>query len=384
MTDEQTLLLVLFLLFLFECLIWVHRNTVIINSYFYSGWQLRYPSSNFGNKNGGFFLRNPLPPLGVIFLCQPIPFSFSSNKIVSYISQQLTDSGKPKQIEKVFSFNEIKNISIQLNEIYINGELFVKCRTNQLARFFSDFISNVKDISQNSREEYYNKFFQNLLDIDRIKTLYNKYKKKSIYLRLFCNILWIYIFIFSICIIYIFGFILSIFYLLTGYLILHLLTVIIFYFTFRYFYPDSSKEELYSNLLIILLFPPSAIRSIDKISLNLFDRYHPLAVMIAISHDSNFEIFVKKIILDLKFPLGNESLPKDIQNISNWYRNKQIKILKSFFKNNAIDLKNLLTPSISSDVTVKAYCPRCHVEYTSTEGQCSDCNGIDLVPFIKK
>src|SRR5262249_11094698 len=44
----------------------------------------------------------------------------------------------------------------------------------------------------------------------------------------------------------------------------------------------------------------------------------------------------------------------------------------------------LLQPPSATDSTCLSYCPRCHAQFTSASGECSDCGGLPLLPFSGK
>ena len=62
--EGETLLLILILLYLSECLIWVKRESVAFVSAWGGRWRLAVPPSWMGNANGGILFLNPLPPGG--------------------------------------------------------------------------------------------------------------------------------------------------------------------------------------------------------------------------------------------------------------------------------------------------------------------------------
>lgn len=179
------------------------------------------------------------------------------------------------------------------------------------------------------------------------------------------------------------GFMESVFYLFSSYLFLHIITIITFYLTFKYFYAATKNEELYLNLFKMILFPPAVIRSIDSISKNLFEVYHPLAVIFILGPSKQFYRFSQKLILDLKYPLKLHTPSEEIQQISEWYRIKQLKIYNYFLKDKGVILEQLLIPA-KSDEYFKSFCPRCLTKYLIDEGKCSECHEIQLINLEEK
>ena len=94
MSDEQSLLVVLALLYLAECVFWVRRDWVAFSSPFRNHYRLKYPEGLGVNQQGRFLLSNTLPPLGSVFLCQQWPLFFSPDAVYSPPTPTGTTFGK--------------------------------------------------------------------------------------------------------------------------------------------------------------------------------------------------------------------------------------------------------------------------------------------------
>lgn len=69
MSDEQTLLAVLVVIYLADCVYWVPRTGLSVTRWIGPTWKLRFPSAILGNQMGAIGFANPLPPLGVASRC---------------------------------------------------------------------------------------------------------------------------------------------------------------------------------------------------------------------------------------------------------------------------------------------------------------------------
>ena len=92
--ESQTLLLILILLYLSECLIWVKRESVAFVSAWGSRWRLSVPPSWTGNASGGILFLNPLPPAGHVFLSHLSPISISPSGICAFNTQTLPSEAR--------------------------------------------------------------------------------------------------------------------------------------------------------------------------------------------------------------------------------------------------------------------------------------------------
>ena len=63
MGELESLLLVLALIYLSECLVWVPRGALAFSSWRGIRFGIRFSGSWIGNQHGGLLLSNPLPPL---------------------------------------------------------------------------------------------------------------------------------------------------------------------------------------------------------------------------------------------------------------------------------------------------------------------------------
>ena len=108
MSEAQTLLLILILLYLTECLIWVKRESVAFVSRFGGRWRLTVPPSWFGNAKGGILFLNPLPPVGRVFLSHLSPISISPSGICAYNLQTLpSEARSPGQTGHFLPFGKV-------------------------------------------------------------------------------------------------------------------------------------------------------------------------------------------------------------------------------------------------------------------------------------
>ena len=137
--EGQTLLLILVLLYLSECLIWVKRESVAFVSAWGRRWRLAVPPSWMGNANGGILFLNPLPPSGRVFLSHLSPVSMSPTGICAFNIQTLpSEARSPYQSGQFLPFNQIKDSGSDGSYLVINKEKFTKCATPKQARALAE------------------------------------------------------------------------------------------------------------------------------------------------------------------------------------------------------------------------------------------------------
>src|ERR1051325_3325397 len=130
MTEGQTLLLILILVYLSDCLIWVKRESVAFVSVWGGRWRLTVPASWLGNSNGAVIFLNPVPPAGRIFLSHLLPISISPSGICAYNLQTLpSETRSPTQTGQFLPFNKIKTAGLEGVYLLGNDEKFARCVT---------------------------------------------------------------------------------------------------------------------------------------------------------------------------------------------------------------------------------------------------------------
>src|ERR1044071_3689608 len=148
MTDGQTLLLILIMVYLSDCLIWVKRESVAFVSTWGGRWRLTVPPSWLRNSNGGILFLNPLPPAGRVFLSHLSPISISPSGICAYNLQTLpSEARSPSQTGQFLPFSKVSSSKTDGVYLLVNGERFAKCVTARQARTLAKLITEMTEVS---------------------------------------------------------------------------------------------------------------------------------------------------------------------------------------------------------------------------------------------
>ncbi|MDP6848177.1 MAG: hypothetical protein QGI24_05260, partial [Kiritimatiellia bacterium] len=130
-----------------------------------------------------------------------------------------------------------------------------------------------------------------------------------------------------------------------------------------------------------LLCPPMAIRALDVVSKQVLARFHPLAVAQCLCPHQSTTEFARGLLLDLRYPLVHDGLSAEIKEVDQWYRDRTGDLFRAFLEEGGMDVESLLCPPAQLDKSSRSYCPRCRCIYTLVNGTCTDCRGVELVPF---
>src|SRR5919106_1576963 len=153
MTDGQTLLLILILVYLSDCLIWVKRESVAFISIWGGRWRLTVPASRLGNSNRAVMFLTPPPPAGRIHLSHLLPTSISPSGICAYNLQTLpSEARSPAQTGRFLPFGKITNATTDGVYLLVNDERFAKCATAKQAKTLAKLIGEMAKASTSKRE----------------------------------------------------------------------------------------------------------------------------------------------------------------------------------------------------------------------------------------
>lgn len=379
MSEGITLFFILLIFYLVECIFWLHRNSAAFVSFTGKHWYLIFFNKYFGNDRGGIFPANPLPPLGKVYICSLLPVSFSKTHVCSQISQTLTNDFKTDKNVKFMKYDEIKSVSTIDKEIFINGDMFVKFGTSIQSIFIKDILLKLVSLNDEQRENEIKRIVQETFDVEKAKTIIETYNDKSYKLRVCCNLLFVYIFLIVPVLVYFYGTIQLFVILLVFMYLLSISISIVFYFIHKTFY-SAQRSERIIDMIKMIIFPPTALRANDLLSLNILINYHPLTVAQILFDKFNFDKFSKKVVIDLKNPIINNFENEQVTLTNKWHRDNLENIVTAFLQNNGVDTKNLLIAPSPENISCKSYCPRCNAQYTMQKGICSECR-MTLIPL---
>ncbi len=195
-TDGQTLLLILALLYFTECLIWVKKQSVAFVSNWGRRWHPGTPISWLGNANGAILILNPLPPPGRVFLSHLLPISISPSGVCAFNSQTLPSGARPAtQTGEFISFSAITKVATDGAYLVINGQKFAKCATAKQAKALAALIEKVSEAKVSKREALVKSWISERFDEKRVTRLWNEAEKQIDSIRFWGAMLLVFLFV---------------------------------------------------------------------------------------------------------------------------------------------------------------------------------------------
>ena len=367
MTEGQTLLLILILVYLSDCLIWVKRESVAFVSTWGGRWRLTVPPSWLGNSNGGVLFLNPVPPSGRIFLSHLLPVSISPSGICAYNLQTLpSEARSPAQTGQFLPFNKINTAATEGVYLVVNNEKVAKCATAGQAKTLAGLVREMVKASASKRERIVRTWMQKQFAVDDAAVRLEEGKKAIEPIQELNLILFLFLFVFTPTLTTLFDLMSLIIPVAVVMVILAVLTGIMFYRAHKQLFPAEGSER-FENVVKMILCPPVSIRAADVLTRNLLADYSP----VVLAKLSGEQQFVRAFVLDLQHPLRHEVSDETAEQTMRWAVDEQLNILKP---------EDLAAPSLREKDSV-AYCPRCRCQYVVSEADCPDCPGVALMNF---
>ena len=378
--EGETLLLILILLYLSECLIWVKRESVAFVSAWGRRWRLAVPPSWLGNASGGILFLNPWPPSGRVFLSHLSPISISPSGICAFNLQTLpSEAGSPYQSGQFWAFNKIKDAGADGAYLIINNEKFTKCATSKQARALAKLIGPIAKASGSKRESMARTWVVKQFATDEAAALLKESEQLIKPVQQMGVILFLFLFVFTPSVAFAFGLSSLIIPVAVVMVVLAVEIAILFHRAHKKLYPAESSERL-ESLVKMILCPPVSIRAADILTRNLLAEYSPI-VLASVLPGSGEQQFVRGVILDLKHPLRHEISEAEAEQAIAWTANEQLNVcLEQVKKGRYLKPEELLAPTQREENSI-SYCPRCRCQFVVSEGECPDCPGVELVEF---
>lgn len=374
--EGQTLLLILVLLYLSECLIWVKRESVVFVSAWGRRWRLARPSPWLGNARGGILFLNPLPSAGRVFLSHLSPVSISPSGVCAFNLQTLpSEARSPNQTGEFLALGKIKEAGIDGAYLTINNQRFAKCATAKQARSLAKLITAMAKTSGAKREGMARNWIAKQFATTEARSLLKQSQALIEPIQSLSLILFLFLFVFTPSLGAIYGLMSLIVPVAVVMFALAIEIAILFHRVHKKLYPAESSERL-ESLVKMILCPPVAIRAADILTKNLLADFSPI-VLARVLPGSGEQQFVRSVVLDLKHPLSHELSDASAVETITWTANEQLNICLEQVK---LKPEELRAPNQREEHSI-SYCPRCQCQFVVAAVECPDCPGVKLVAF---
>ena len=383
MTDLQLLLVLLAMLYLSECCLWVRRGSVVFRSLSLGGHSTIFPSRIAGNDGGGLVFLNPLPPFGSVFVCRSWTISITEEAIYSYVAQCLDPAGRPRRLEQLYRFEEIRGIWAKGRDVLVNGKQLRPMGNDHDAKDLASFLAAVWRAAPGERNSLIDMELDQRLDVLTLAERLKSWRQHSRLLRIWSWTLFLLLFIalpFSLWVPLVEQFRGAI---LIGAVICVAGCAATFYRAHRHLFPGGPVDR-WRSLTIMVFTPTASMRAQDAITRDLLSDFDPLAIAVVLCKPTDFRAFARRMLQDLREPLRpvcptNEPICLRTEQQS---RQRYCDRLERFVAQSGYDLRELLSPpTAGADSESRSFCPRCWTQFATPRGCCDDCGGVPLHPI---
>jgi hypothetical protein len=380
-SDGQTLLLILALLYLAECLMWVKKQSVVFVSNSGRRWHPATPISWLGNANGAMLILNPLPPPGRVFLSHLLPLSISPSGVCAFNSQTLPSGARPAtQTGEFVSFSAIEKTGADGPYVVLNGQKFAKCATPTQAKALASVIETVRTAKVSKRESVVRSWLTKQFDARAATRQWRDAEESIGLIRWTCSIFFVFMFIGMPVLVMLYGLDQLIIPLAICILALALQIAVLFFSAHRKLFRAESNER-FESLVKMIVCPPVSLRAADVLTRNLLAEYSPIVVAHVLAGPGGRR-FAREFVLDLQHPLKHEVADDKAAETISWMNAAQLKACLEHVQRDCKLTVESLLQAAEREGESESYCPRCGVQFVTGAGdECPDCPGVGLVAF---
>jgi len=383
-TDLELLFLVLGIVYIWECACWLKRGAVGFRTWLGSRWKVMHPGRLLGNQKGGMILAHPLPPLGILLTSNPWPLSLSPEAVLAYVPG--TDPASwVSQPAGFVLFDQIQSVQASGKNVRVNGQALLQAASLTLASHIAHALQTLRQTAARQRARAIEKLIEDTFDTQAVRERWEEFRTETASLRFAANVLFAYLFLAAPALIWHAGLSFTWKWLLVALLVCTSNIAFLFHRAHKRLYPQA-QDERFTNCLIVLLSPASAIRAVDLLARPLLERFHPLATARVLCNETAFIGLARGFLRELCYPaLPLCPRPDPAARAAESYaRELALGSLKNFLRRNSLEPDELLRPPAPQDPTCHSFCPRCGAQFTAAAGSCQDCGGVALCPFLSE
>lgn len=378
MSDLESLLLILAVLYASETVVWLRREVTAFRQFWPGRWRALRGHDAPEGRPGFFFWLNPLPPLGTVLLCPDSALAFSSRGITS--TKRKPDEEMRIRDKSHLDFEEIRQVSADDDELWVNGRILLRRIPSAEATRLAGVIQKLAGMPAAEREPAIETERWRQWDRKQAGAILKKYRETSSSLRWYCNIAFLYLFVAVPALVAWRGLAAVWLPLLLAMVACSGLVAVEFRRARRALAGPGAASWL--DTVTILLSPLAAIRAGDALSKPVLAGFHPLVVANQLLSHTEYEELAGQAVRESRYPLdkvlaGTEPMAAAT---SDEFQERQRKSLEEFVAQTAGPLEGFLSPPVPHP-GCRSFCPRCRDQYMVDQGVCSDCPGVPLQPF---
>lgn len=383
MSEQQTLLLVLALIYGGECAFWLGRNDVLFSAWVGKAWRFGVGGPLLPNDRGGFRLAPILPPLGTSLVARVMPLSLSPDGALAWTGVSLHPDGRPPQPGGFARFEDMTLIEREGRKVFLNGALFLKAPTSHHATHIARELAAQSKQNREQRAEAQREWLRRHFDADLVKRRLEEARIWQRRLRCAGLVLFASLFVALPVAMAVVGLAHCWPIVLAALLVQTGTQAFLFARAHQSLFGERRDADTFTHLLTMLVAPPAAVRAHDCLTMNLGGTAHPLAVARAVCGPGEFRALAGLVLRDLVYPRLPQFSSSDeaaVATETRW-RAALLAGVENLLRNAELEPAALLAAPAPSEPCNRSHCPRCLAQFITDSGRCADCGGRELVAF---
>ncbi|HUG09483.1 MAG TPA: hypothetical protein VMM36_00630 [Opitutaceae bacterium] len=379
MSDGSLLLIVLWVIYLPECLLWIGRHSVLFTAQWARSWTATTAGEVLGTASGSVRHVNPLPPLGRFHRVDLLPVSISPTHVAAFNPQSISQSGRPRQSGVSISLDAIRGVTVRENEVRINGHVFAKIVNADLRASLVKLLNDLRALPAEQRARLIEEFWQAQFDLEKARAALAETRRQSSLLAAACNgqFVLIYIVLPALSLLKGLNYVL-----IPGAIAMEFMAIqiaVLHFRAHRRLHPKAKSDRVI-HLAKVILCPPLGIRAVDTLTGPAVGRFHILTVAEALPAFPGRLAFMSRVLRDLRHPISHGAKNGLLAGICRWQGDLIERVAARSLPGAAAIVPTLDAPPPRIEKDCRCYCPRCGAQLSIATETCPDCPGVAMIP----
>ncbi len=371
MNDSLVLVLVLVGFYLHDCSLWLERDTLAFIAAGFGRWRPVRPRPLLSGAAKGLLPSFRLPPLTPVYLSYAWRIAASPTHVCSVSPTRMPATAPP------YAYDAIEEVAAADTTVTVNGVPFAKCQEPFLAAMTADFLRRLVALSSKRRDAALVKALAAALDPGRLEMAIRSLARDGFVLRVYCNLLFAYLFVGLPTAVACLNLVATWPYLLALLIVLAAVIGAEFHRLHAARWPVDRAGRR-SVLVRLCFFPPLAMRAYDFLAHRIAAHFHPVALALSLADAGTADRVIRETLRHLRYPLTAPDADPVANATQAWFRATEESAIRTVLIARGLQPDMYLAPPARTDDEGLTYCPRCETAYALPSGLCHDCPGVAL------
>ncbi|HTG45392.1 MAG TPA: hypothetical protein VK633_12755 [Verrucomicrobiae bacterium] len=380
MTDAETLLVVLVVVYLIECFFWVRPGAFVFRAWWNRNWRLVARTDFLANDHGQLCWSNPFPPFGSVYVARTFPLCLSPQGVrIGGIEALAAVGSIGSMTGRFYPFEAIDSIEANDKKLMLNRALVWRSDSVHQPAALAALLRDLKKRPPEDRAGHIQQELAKRFDIGLIATHRKEFRARTRSLEILTLLLFVVLFGACPVAVWLVGLRPALLPMLMGILSLTIVITVLFRRRHKDHYPDASDDRFKLSMLTLLV-PAVSIRARELLGRSWLESFHPLAVAREVLDARCFAEFSRRSWRELKYPFWRhrEAVPAEGEAVESWFRSELLAAYEIFLAQQGVPARTWLEPPVRSDSAHELYCPRCETQFTGQARECAGCGGHPL------